>query len=162
MSVCYNRGCEAYALCQWHRDVLALQWEDQFSIGNLKKHVKVIDHNLHKGIIGKSGEWETMYCFFHDWSMWMFSSVVRATEPHAKGHHHPPPYSILPYSGLYLWVEIFVKSWKRLSELNFVVLNFVARWYIFDCGWRNELWTNWRAWKQSALRNRTARLPQRR
>ena len=31
-------------------------------------------------------------------------------------------------------MEIFVKSWKRLTELNFVVLTFVARWYIFDRG----------------------------
>ena len=31
------------------------------------------------------------------------------------------------YSRLFLWVKIFVKSWKRASELNFVVLNFVAR-----------------------------------
>ena len=34
--------------------------------------------------------------------------------------------STIPYSGLFSWVEIFVKSWKRLPELNFVVLNFVA------------------------------------
>ena len=33
----------------------------------------------------------------------------------------------VPYSGLFSWVEIFVKSWKKPSELNFVVLNFVAR-----------------------------------
>ena len=33
----------------------------------------------------------------------------------------------IPYSGLFSWVEIFVKSWKRLSELNYVVLNFVTR-----------------------------------
>ena len=32
----------------------------------------------------------------------------------------------IPYSGLFSWVEIFVKSWKRLPELNFVVLIFVA------------------------------------
>ena len=32
----------------------------------------------------------------------------------------------LPYSGLFSWVEIFVKSWKRPSELNFMVFNFVA------------------------------------
>ena len=38
----------------------------------------------------------------------------------------------IPYSGLLSWVEIFVKSWKRLPELNFVVLNFVARWSIPD------------------------------
>ena len=31
-----------------------------------------------------------------------------------------------PYSGLFSWVEIFVKSWKRPSELNFVGLNFVC------------------------------------
>ena len=35
--------------------------------------------------------------------------------------------SLIPYSGLFSWVEIFVKSWKRLPELNFVVLNFVVR-----------------------------------
>ena len=34
----------------------------------------------------------------------------------------------LPYSGLFSWVEIFVKSWERFPELNFVVLNFVAQW----------------------------------
>ena len=33
----------------------------------------------------------------------------------------------IPYSGLFSWVEIFVKSLKTLPELNFVVLNFVAR-----------------------------------
>ena len=35
---------------------------------------------------------------------------------------------VIPYSGLFSWVEIFVKSWERFPELNFVVLNFVARW----------------------------------
>ena len=40
----------------------------------------------------------------------------------------------VPYSGLFSWVEIFVKSWKRPSELNFVVLNFMARYYTFACG----------------------------
>ena len=38
----------------------------------------------------------------------------------------------IPYCGLFSWVEIFVKSWKRLPELNFVVLIFVARSQ-FDC-----------------------------
>ena len=33
----------------------------------------------------------------------------------------------LPYSGLFSWVEIFVKCWIRSSELIFVVLIFVAR-----------------------------------
>ena len=33
----------------------------------------------------------------------------------------------VPYNGLFSWVEIFVKSWKRPSELSFLVLNFVAR-----------------------------------
>ena len=32
----------------------------------------------------------------------------------------------VPYSGLFSWVENFVKSWKRPPELNFVVLNFVV------------------------------------
>ena len=34
---------------------------------------------------------------------------------------------------LEVMVEIFVKSWKRPSELNFVVLNFVVRYYTFVC-----------------------------
>ena len=34
---------------------------------------------------------------------------------------------------LFSWVEIFVKSWKRPSELNFMVLNFVAQYYTFAC-----------------------------
>ena len=33
---------------------------------------------------------------------------------------------VLPYSGLFSWVEIFVKCWIRSSELIFVVLIFVA------------------------------------
>ena len=33
----------------------------------------------------------------------------------------------IPYSGLFSWVEIFVKSSIRSPELNFVVLNFMAR-----------------------------------
>ena len=33
----------------------------------------------------------------------------------------------VPYSGLFLWVEIFVKSWKWPSELNFAILNFSLR-----------------------------------
>ena len=33
----------------------------------------------------------------------------------------------IPYSGLFSWVEIFVKSSIRPPELNFVGLNFVAR-----------------------------------
>ena len=37
---------------------------------------------------------------------------------------------VIPYSGLFSWVEIFVKSSIRPSELNFVVLNFVARWAV--------------------------------
>ena len=40
----------------------------------------------------------------------------------------------LPYSGLFSWVQIFVKSWKRPSELNFMVFNFVARYYTFARG----------------------------
>ena len=32
------------------------------------------------------------------------------------------PWHYILYSGLFSWVEIFVKSWKRLPELNFVVL----------------------------------------
>ena len=32
----------------------------------------------------------------------------------------------IPYSGLFSWVEIFVKCWLRSSELIFVVLIFVA------------------------------------
>ena len=40
------------------------------------------------------------------------------------------PYCLLThqilYSRLFSWVEIFVKSSIRPSELNFVVLNFVA------------------------------------
>ena len=40
-----------------------------------------------------------------------------------------PTMSIL-YSGLFSWVEIFVKSSIRPPELNFVVLNFVARWSV--------------------------------
>ena len=32
---------------------------------------------------------------------------------------------ILPYSGLFSWVEIYVKCWMRSSELIFVVLIFV-------------------------------------
>ena len=41
------------------------------------------------------------------------------------------PYCLLThqilYSGLFLWVEIFS---IRPSELNFVVLNFVAQWVV--------------------------------
>ena len=37
--------------------------------------------------------------------------------------------NVIPYSGLFSWVEIFVKSWKRSPELNFVFLNFVARYH---------------------------------
>ena len=36
----------------------------------------------------------------------------------------------IPYSGLFSWVEIFVKSSVRPPELNFVVLNFVAGWAV--------------------------------
>ena len=36
----------------------------------------------------------------------------------------------VPYSGLFSWVQIFVKSSIRPPELNFVVLNFVARWAV--------------------------------
>ena len=43
------------------------------------------------------------------------------------GHGRCQECSQIRYSGLFSWVEIFVKSWKRPSELNFVVLNFVAR-----------------------------------
>ena len=46
---------------------------------------------------------------------------------------------LIPYSGLFLWVEIFVKSWKRLPELNFVVLNFVARSIMDDVMWTLNL-----------------------
>ena len=35
----------------------------------------------------------------------------------------------IPYSALFLWVEIFMKSWKRLNS--------VAQYYIFDRGWCN-------------------------
>ena len=43
----------------------------------------------------------------------------------------------LLYSGLFSWVEIFVKSWKRPPELNFVVLNFVSWYYAFA----HVMWT---------------------
>ena len=42
----------------------------------------------------------------------------------------------IPYSGLFSWVEIFMKSRKRPSELNFVVLNFVARNVNFELSTR--------------------------
>ena len=32
----------------------------------------------------------------------------------------------IPYSGVFWWVQIFVKCWRWLSELIFVVLKFVA------------------------------------
>ena len=34
---------------------------------------------------------------------------------------------LIPYSGLFSWGEILVKSWKRLSGIKFVEFNFVAR-----------------------------------
>ena len=35
-------------------------------------------------------------------------------------------YTCIPYSGLFSWVQIFVKCWRWPSELIFVVLKFVA------------------------------------
>lgn len=32
----------------------------------------------------------------------------------------------IPYSGLFLWMRLFVESWRWLLDIIFVVLNFVA------------------------------------
>ena len=41
-------------------------------------------------------------------------------------HKQQRMYKKVLHSGLFSWVKIFVKKWKRFPELNFVVLIFVA------------------------------------
>ena len=42
-------------------------------------------------------------------------------------------YRRIPYRGLFLLVEIFVKCWIRSSEIIFVVLSFVAPAFVLTC-----------------------------
>ena len=70
-------------------------------------------------------------------SSFAFLDVRNAISPHLHHfilleflRHEQLNNNFIPYSGLFSWVEIFVKSSIRPPELNLVVLNFVAQWAV--------------------------------
>ena len=76
----------------------------------------------------------------HTWKRMVWYSLECMVEKLCLAYFECELFQQVPYSGLFLWVEIFVKSWKRLSELNFVILNFMVRDIILLLAY-NVMWT---------------------